>query len=346
MADPITYTPSLKLAKPPAGRQNWSELANTNWEAIDAAISSFFVIQNYTGPWSNSTPYVAGDVALDTVLGGLYIAHVAHNSASAPTTFAADRTANPTYWSAYSSAGTSRGVWAPDTVYASGDFVVNGLQYAVCIVAHTSTSSFTDDVTAGKWAILIDFSLIGTQPLPVVTLPDANKFVVVNPTGSGYTIVSGGEAKQLLGGTTVGINLFGATSQLQARQFLGVSAVDPFLTSTSLLFARLAIGAGTMGNLIFVAATASEVNALLGISIGPVNVGSITDHTTAVAPAGYLLCEGQAISRTTYSALFAVIGTTFGSGDGSTTFNVPNVPATIVFKADGTPVVMTKIIRV
>ena len=45
---------------------------------------------------------------------------------------------------------------------------------------------------------------------------------------------------------------------------------------------------------------------------------------TASAPTGYLLCTGTAVSRTTYAALFAVIGTTFGAGDGSTTFNLPN----------------------
>ena len=45
---------------------------------------------------------------------------------------------------------------------------------------------------------------------------------------------------------------------------------------------------------------------------------------TDTAPTGYLLCRGQAISRTTYSALFAVIGTTYGVGDNSTTFNLPN----------------------
>ena len=43
------------------------------------------------------------------------------------------------------------------------------------------------------------------------------------------------------------------------------------------------------------------------------------------APSGWLICNGQAISRTTYAALFAVIGTTYGAGDGSTTFNVPNL---------------------
>jgi len=45
---------------------------------------------------------------------------------------------------------------------------------------------------------------------------------------------------------------------------------------------------------------------------------------TSTAPTGFLMCAGAAVSRSTYAALFAVIGTTFGVGDGSTTFNVPN----------------------
>ena len=45
----------------------------------------------------------------------------------------------------------------------------------------------------------------------------------------------------------------------------------------------------------------------------------------STAPSGWLICNGQAVSRTTYAALFAVIGTTYGAGDGSTTFNVPNL---------------------
>lgn len=41
-------------------------------------------------------------------------------------------------------------------------------------------------------------------------------------------------------------------------------------------------------------------------------------------PTGYLLCNGSAVSRTTYSALFVVLGTTYGSGNGTTTFNLPD----------------------
>ena len=52
--------------------------------------------------------------------------------------------------------------------------------------------------------------------------------------------------------------------------------------------------------------------------------GSIVGYGAAAAPTGWLLCDGSVVSRTTYAALYAVIGTTWGVGDGSTTFNVPD----------------------
>lgn len=54
-------------------------------------------------------------------------------------------------------------------------------------------------------------------------------------------------------------------------------------------------------------------------------IGAINAYGGATAPKGWLLCHGQAISRTDYAELFAVIGTAYGSGDGSTTFNVPDL---------------------
>lgn len=52
--------------------------------------------------------------------------------------------------------------------------------------------------------------------------------------------------------------------------------------------------------------------------------GVMDDYAGSSAPSGWLMCDGAAVDRTTYAALFAVIGTTYGSGNGSTTFNVPN----------------------
>lgn len=65
----------------------------------------------------------------------------------------------------------------------------------------------------------------------------------------------------------------------------------------------------------------ASATAILALLIPP---GFIADWAGTSAPTGWLLCYGQAISRTTYSALYAQIGTTHGVGDGSTTFNVPD----------------------
>lgn len=53
--------------------------------------------------------------------------------------------------------------------------------------------------------------------------------------------------------------------------------------------------------------------------------GMVAFFAMQTAPSGWLAADGTAVSRTTYAALFAAIGTTFGTGDGSTTFNLPNM---------------------
>lgn len=53
--------------------------------------------------------------------------------------------------------------------------------------------------------------------------------------------------------------------------------------------------------------------------------GALMPYAGSSAPNGWLLCDGSAVSRTTYAALFSAIGTSFGNGDGSTTFNVPDM---------------------
>lgn len=53
--------------------------------------------------------------------------------------------------------------------------------------------------------------------------------------------------------------------------------------------------------------------------------GTIVSWSTSSVPSGYLECDGSAVSRSTYSDLFTAVGTTYGSGDGSSTFNLPNM---------------------
>lgn len=56
---------------------------------------------------------------------------------------------------------------------------------------------------------------------------------------------------------------------------------------------------------------------------------------TTTPPSGWLLCNGQNVSRTTFSRLFSVVGTSFGSGDGSTTFSLPNFQLSVPLGVDG-----------
>jgi microcystin-dependent protein len=67
----------------------------------------------------------------------------------------------------------------------------------------------------------------------------------------------------------------------------------------------------------------SKVNAIVS-EFNTALPGEIRGFGGSSAPTGWLICDGSAISRSAYSALFAVIGTSFGAGNGSTTFNIPD----------------------
>lgn len=82
--------------------------------------------------------------------------------------------------------------------------------------------------------------------------------------------------------------------------------------------------------------TATNVqDAITELSTAPkggagVPAGSVFWLAAQTAPEGYLICDGSAVSRTEYADLFAAIGTTFGTGDGSTTFALPNLQAAFI----------------
>ena len=82
---------------------------------------------------------------------------------------------------------------------------------------------------------------------------------------------------------------------------------------------------------VITALTATQVRTLLNVDNGAdaTPTGVIFPFGGVAAPSGYLLCDGAAVSRTAYSDLFAVVGTAFGVGDGSTTFDLPDMQGNI-----------------
>lgn len=105
---------------------------------------------------------------------------------------------------------------------------------------------------------------------------------------------------------------------------------------------------GGSGDALLKSANLSDVDdpeaALVNLGAAPlesgVPAGAVMPYAGTTAPSGWLLLFGQAVSRTTYAALFAIVGVTYGAGDGSTTFNLPDLRGRVAAGQDdmgGTP---------
>ena len=159
--------------------------------------------------------------------------------------------------------------------------------------------------TSGSQSIQI----IGSSGLGV-TIPNGITALVYCDGTNFYNAISGS-----VGNFTVNGNL-SVTGNETVTGTLGVTGATSLTTgSISGVMTAPTAAAGT--NTTQIATTAFAL-----ASGAP--TGGLIMWGTGTAPSGWLLCNGAAVNRTTYAALFAVISTTFGSGDGSTTFNLPN----------------------
>ena len=98
--------------------------------------------------------------------------------------------------------------------------------------------------------------------------------------------------------------------------------------------ALTALGGTTTGKEVFTAANVAAALVALGLSNAQVPAGNVGYFAGATAPAGWLIANGANVSRTTYAALFAYIGTMYGAGDGSTTFALPDLRGTFLRALD------------
>ena len=163
--------------------------------------------------------------------------------------------------------------------------------------------------TTGGYAITI-----GASSGSVITIPNGVTAQVYTDGTNFYSAQTGSAGNFTVNGTLTASGVTD-TGSLSAAS-LSVSGAATFSTSPT-------APTPTTGDNTTKVATTSFVNS--SITANPsVLTGTIQMWPTTSAPSGYLLCNGTAVSRSTYSALYAVIGTTFGTGDGSTTFNLPN----------------------
>lgn len=147
------FTPALGLELIDFNEPAWHDKAWDNYRILDAACALIGI--TISGIWSNSTAVSVDEFYVDSTTGLVWRVLVAHTTAASPTTFAADRAANPTYWSGTTDLGNWQGMWQASTGYAVGDIVYNGSIYYRCNTAHTSGGSFSDT----NWDTLADFSV-------------------------------------------------------------------------------------------------------------------------------------------------------------------------------------------
>lgn len=246
------------------------------------------------------------------------------------------------------------------TANQSGNTTVNitasgggdkNIWYATCISSYSTTAK-TATTTTGDFVleegsmVRVKFSSYNTASTPTLNVDGTGaklikKYGTTAPStrtwrtgevvdfvydGTNFIISDAGTAStDYYGYTKLSSSTSSTSTDLAATPSAVKSAYD-LANSKSTVSVSQTISSGTEIGSVTVNGTATKLYAPSGGGAeAGITAGVITPYAGSTAPTGWLMCDGSAVSRTTYSELFSVIGTTYGAGDGSTTFNVPDL---------------------
>jgi microcystin-dependent protein len=289
-----TYTANLGIEKPTTGEQSgaWGDTTNTNFDIIDRGINGVVDITlagtTHTLTTSDGALSEGGHKVL--VLGG---------SPSGTNTITISPNDQEKLYFVANNSGQS-------AIFTQGSgsnvTVANGKQAII----------FADG--AGSTAAVNSISTLSDGDIDTAQLADnavtTAKIADNNVTTAKINAAAVTEAK---------IATDAVTNAKMADDSVGADElIDDSVGAAALNIS----GNGTAGQYV-----TSDGDGSFSYTTPPVALlsGMIMPYAGTSAPSGWLLLYGQAVSRTTYSDLFAVLGTTYGSGDGSTTFNVPDL---------------------
>lgn len=175
--------------------------------------------------------------------------------------------------------------------------------------------------TTGTGALTLGAAQFGYQDFSGFSNGDTTYYTIVDSAAGDWEVGLGtySSAGPTLTRTTVLASSTGAAVNFGAGLkdvFVSYPAGRAVTTDGAVFTGPITVPAGATGAQ---APQAQEIPNLLGIT------GQVAFFARSTAPTGWLKANGAEVSRTTYAALFAAIGTTFGAGDGATTFNLPDM---------------------
>ena len=256
-----------------------------------------------------------GDLWWDTISGQLFVYYTDEDGGSAwmpcsPTVVASSG-------SAYVSATAPPTQQQGDLWYNTSTTNLNVYDGSVWVVAQNQITGVS--------------TLTGTAPVNVDNTDAANPVVsVAAATNSSFGTIRIGTQAEVNATNDTSVAITPATLNAGFSNYLPSASES---TSGGIILATQAeVDAGTNSGKAVTPATLFGAAQFVGLSTP---TGGVIAFAANSAPAGYLVCDGSAVSRTTYADLFAVIGTTYGPGDGSTTFNLPDLRGEFIRGFDG-----------
>lgn len=233
---------------------------------------------------------------------------------------------------------------------ATGDLRVGGNANIIANLSVGNNATVTSNLTVSNISASGNVAITGTASITGNTnITGAN----VSLGNVGNVHIQGGTNQVALAGTITvvagsitGIGVTSGGVGYESAPIVTITQTSP--TPTTPATATAVISSGAVTNIIvtdpgtgYVAGNVSVTFSLppseflttdgrgnlawsAGAGGGGAITGSITMWPTSSAPSGYLICDGSAIDRSTYNGLFSILGTAFGIGDGSTTFNLPD----------------------
>lgn len=235
--------------------------------------------------------------------------------------------------------GEQSGAWGNTTNYNLGSLLeqaITGVGSITMPNSNLTLSASSGVVDQSRNAVLV-FTTAGGVPLTAnrdVIIPSTPKLYILNNlTTGGYALTiktSAGSGVAVANGYAALVYCDGTNVKLVCPEFNTVTG-DSAVPGSVVVGVNSTIGGNetVSGNL---SVTGTMTNN--GYAGGLVPPGFIGPYAGTTAPTGWLLTYGQAVSRTTYAGLYTAIGTAYGAGDGSTTFNLPDLRGRAPFGKD------------